>query len=55
MEYPTSALILFRIDFFLTQGLLHPLPHPHVTAMPNADSAERRQLTKTTGPGHPGT
>lgn len=35
--------------------LPHPLPHPHVTAMPNADSAERRQLTKPTGPDHPGT
>lgn len=55
MEDPTSAPILIRRDFFLTKGLPHPLPHPHVTAMPNADSAERRQLTKPTGPDHPGT
>lgn len=55
MEDPSEALILFRSDFFLTEGLPHPLPLPHGTAMPNADSVERRQPTKTTCPDHPGT
>lgn len=47
---PISTLILSRNGLFLPKGSKHL---PHATLVPNADRAERMQLTKLTGPDHP--
>lgn len=46
---PVSTLILSRNGLLLPKGSKHL---PHATLVPNADNAERMQLTKLTGPDH---